>query len=199
MKLTKIISIAVLLSISSLIGQEDNQLGLLFNVSNTTLKVPNGDIFIGTGPNGGISEGSDATGYDTNFMVGIYGLYAIEPLKSIGFELFYDKTSSKGIDNVDFSAINLVALIDYEPFDLNLFLNLGVGVGYILNDVELQNSSQEQKDFDLFAKASLAYQFNKLGRIELGTYFGVREVIDDFVTRSKYFIGIKLPINQFFD
>lgn len=198
MKRILVIILFVGISINTVQSQKNDHIGVLFNVSNTTLRVPNGEIFINTGVNGGIGEGTDATGYNTNIMLGAYGTYAIDPLKSLGLELFYDKTSSKGIEDIGFSALNLVFFIDYDPFDINFFLNVGVGTGYILNEVPLQDSNLEQKKSDLFAKASLAYQFDGIGRIEVGIYPGVREIIEDYVTRSKYYVGIKLPISMFF-
>lgn len=179
-------------------GQYSGELGLLLNVSSTTLRVPNAEILISTGNIGGIQEGTDTTGRDINIMAGVYGSYAIDYLKNVGLELFYDRTSSKQIENVHFSALNLNLFLEYDPLNINLYANLGAGAAYILNDINLENENYRQKKFDAYGKVSLAYKFDNLGRIEVGTYFGVREVVEDYATRSKYYVGVKIPLSTYF-
>lgn len=191
----KIIPFALTVFSFSICISQENEFGLMINLANTTLSVPNGGLTISSG--GGISENTDNTGYQTNIAIGIYGSFNIQHRTNIGVDLFYDKTSSKDLDNIEFSAINLIPYFDYDLFGINLFVNIGGGVGYIINEPNFDNQNLKTEKFDFIAKIALAYKFNDLGRIEIGTYPAVTSVVKDYLSRHKYYIGIKFPIDKY--
>jgi len=192
--INKIIFAFAILNITFCYSQE-NEFGFMLNLANTTLSVPNGGITINSG--GGISENTDNTGYKTNFAIGLYGSFNVQYRTNIGVELFYDKTSSKDLENIEFSAINLVPYFDYDIFGVNLFVNIGGGIGYIVNDQGFENQNKKVEKFDFIAKIALAYKFDNLGRIEIGTYPAVTSVVKDYLSRHKYYIGLKFPIDKY--
>ena len=179
----------------SLCSSQENEFGFMLNIANTTLSVPNGGITINSG--GGISENTDNTGYKTNFAIGLYGSFNVQYRTNIGVDLFYDKTSSKDLENIEFSAINLIPYFDYDIFGVGLFVNIGVGVGYIVNEKGFENQNRKIEKFDFIAKIALAYKFENLGRIEIGTYPAVTSVVKDYLSRHKYYVGIKFPIDKY--
>lgn len=192
--INKIIFAFAILNFTFCYSQE-NEFGFMLNLANTTLSVPNGGITINSG--GGISENTDNTGYKTNFAIGLYGSFNVQYRTNIGVELFYDKTSSKDLENIEFSAINLIPYFDYDIFGVNLFVNIGGGIGYIVNDEGFENQNRKVEKFDFIAKIALAYKFENLGRIEIGTYPAVTSVVKDYLSRHKYYIGIKFPIDKY--
>ena len=179
-------------------AQDKAQLGLMFDVTRSTLRLPNGEIYINTGGSGGISEGSDATGYDTNFAIGIYATTPLNYTQNFGLEIFYDQTTSPKYNNLNFSVLNIVPFIDYDPFEINFYMNIGVGMGIPLNNPQFSNTLTETK-IDFFGKVSIAYEFEGIARFEFGGYPGVREIVEDTFIRSKYYFGVKLPISCYFD
>ncbi|MCL8009492.1 hypothetical protein M8845_18875 [Gelidibacter japonicus] len=193
----KIIITCLLLCFLTVSKAQENEFGLMFNIANTTLSVPNGGITINSG--GGISENTDNTGYKMNFAIGLYGSFNVQYRTNIGVELFYDKTSSKDLENIEFSAINLIPYFDYDIFGVNLFVNIGGGIGYIVNDQGFENQNRKVEKFDFIAKIALAYKFENIGRIEIGTYPAVTSVVKDYLSRHKYYIGIKFPIDKYLE
>ncbi len=196
MKTIKQFIILILLFNSLLMFGQSFEFGALFNLERTTLAVPNGELTINIG-SGAISEGADNTGFETNFGLGLFAIFQINQQQNIGVELFYDRTTSKGLENLSFSAANLVAYIDYDIFNIDLFIDLGVGVGYILNNPEF-GQNVDVEDFDVIGKIGLAYKFENLGRIEIGTYQPVTDIVKDNLRRSKGYFGIKIPLDKYF-
>jgi len=193
--MNKIIFTFIIFNITLCYSQE-NEFGFMLNLANTTLSVPNGEITINTGT-GGVSENTNNTGYKTNFAIGLYGSFNVQYRMNVGVDLFYDKTSSKDLKDTEFTAINLIPYFDYDIFGVNLFVNIGGGVGYILNEPNFDNQNLKTEKFDFIAKIALAYKFNNLGRIEIGTYPAVTSVVKDYLSRNKYYIGIKFPIDRY--
>jgi hypothetical protein len=181
----------------SICSSQENEFGFMLNIANTTLAVPDGGITFNSG--GGIIQDTENTGYKTNFAIGLYGSFNVQYRMNIGTELFYDKTSSRDLSNIEFSAINLIPYFDYDIFGANLFVNIGAGIGYIFNQPNFQNQNRKIEKFDFIAKIALAYKFKNLGRIEIGTYPGVTNVVKNYLTRNKYYIGIKFPINKYLE
>jgi len=193
----KIIITCLLLCFLTISKAQENEFGLMFNIANTTLSVPNGGITISSG--GGISENTDNTGYKTNLAIGLYGSFNVQHRTNIGVDLFYDKTSSKDLKDTEFTAINLIPYFDYDIFGINLFVNIGAGVGYILNEPDFDNQNLKTEKFDFIAKIALSYKFESIGRIEIGTYSAVTSVVKDYLSRHKYYIGIKFPIDKYLE
>jgi len=165
----------------------------MINFENTTLKTPNGEFYVNSNGTGTI--GTDDTGREFNLGIGGYGSFYIHDGLDVGVEVFYDNTSSE-IENVEFSAINIVSYVDVHPFDFELYGMIGIGAGLILNEPELVYG--DFKNIDFLAKIGLAYEFNAIGRLEIGGYPSITDVIDERLSRSKYYLGIKIPLNTFF-
>jgi len=170
------------------------EFGPMFNLERTTLSVPDGSIYISS--SGSVREGGRKTGYEYNFGIGAFMRMPILDNDSyFVVESFYDKTSSKEIE-YNFYAINVVPYVSLELFDANINLNFGFGTGYILNKNTFIDESLKQKSFDIFAKAGLSYEYKKRASIELGFYPPITDVVDNYLSRSKVYLGFKIPIKR---
>lgn len=169
--------------------------GGMFNLERTTLSVPNGEYTIYT--NGGYSEGATSTGKRTNIGIGAFATYPIiEDVFDVGYELFYDNTSSQKVDK-SFQAINLVPFLRVQ-IAKNIYFSLGGGPGFILNPPQFENNTYKSKKIDFIGKASLGYNIKKYCTLELGFYPPVTSVVEDYLNRQKTYLGIKVPLNKHF-
>lgn len=171
---------------------QENNFGILFNVESTTLTVDTGETVINY--DGTSGQRTENLGRKVNFSAGVYGTINLQDNTNIAIELFYNRTSAKDVPNATFDALNLVPYIDIDYFDINLYFNVGAGMGYMINKPDFNDESITTEDFDFFGKFALAYKFDDLGRIEAGFNLPFTEVINDNISRSKYYIGVKFPI-----
>lgn len=180
-------------------SQKRFNFGTLLNYEKTTLTIPNGQIVVSTN-GGGISEQTRSTGYKSTFGLGFYGRYIFDEEwnHSISLDLFYDKTSSEQFSEVNYHAINLIPYIDLNLFKTNIHLNLGFGLGFILNKVELQNTDRVQNNIDVIGKLGLQYFYKDYIIIEIGKYPPIKEVVKDYFGRDKYYFGVKIPLDKYF-
>jgi hypothetical protein len=169
--------------------------GGMFNLERTTLSVPNGEYTIYT--NGGYSEGATSTGKKTNIGIGLFANYPIiEDVFDVGCELFYDNTSSQKVDK-SFQAINLIPFVKIQ-LARNIYFSLGGGTGFILNSPHFENNTYKSKKIDFIGKASLGYSIKNYCVLELGFYPPATSVVEDYLNRQKTYLGIKVPLNQYF-
>lgn len=168
--------------------------GATFNLERTTLSVPNGEYTIYS--NGGHSEGATSTGKRTNIGIGAFANYQIvEDAIGVGCELFYDNTSSQKIDQ-SFQAINLVPFVKVTLVR-NIDFSLGVGTGFILNSPQFENNTYKSEKIDFIGKASLGYNIKNSCTLEIGFYPPITSVVEDYLNRSKTYLGIKIPLSKF--
>lgn len=193
------LAITTLIITNTCFAQKRFNFGAMVNYENTTLSVPNGKFVVYS--NGGISEQTNSTGYRPSMGIGLYGRYVFdcEWNHSISLDLFYDKTSSKQFSDVNFHAINVIPYFDLNLFKSNIHLNLGFGLGFILNKVELNNEERVQNNIDVIGKLGLQYFYKDYIIIEIGKYPPIKEVVKDYFGRDKYYFGVKIPLDEYFE
>lgn len=192
----KKIFLKVLLLLSFFNYGQKIEFGGMLNIENTTLSVPNGKITIYS--NGGHSEGANSTGYKTNLGIGLFGKIRFDEEANhyVGVELFYDRTSSKEIP-ISYNAINAIPYFDIDIFHTGLRFNLGIGAGFILNQITFEEQSYEPKEIDLFGKVSLVYNIKDYCYLEIGMYPPGTSVVENYLNREKYYLGIKVPLSKY--
>ena len=191
----RIILIGVLLFLCQFIFSQNHiQYGFSTSIAQTTLRIPSGGITILS--NGGSFQGNEKTGYKTSVMFGGFIYIPTRDTANVGIDMFYNSTSSEELSAITFKALNLCTYFDFDPFDINLFFNLGIGGGYVFDSTEVVGLNQDKyREFDFFAKIAFAYQFGDLGRIEIGTYPGITEVVEGYLIRSNRYLSLKFNLH----
>jgi hypothetical protein len=186
----------LLLLISQLSFSQEFEIGPMFNYERTSFNITD-DSFIVVGEFGG--EGSRTTGYESNFSFGIFSQFFLEERIAIAGELFYTKTTSTELNNVEFTSINFIpyaslSLIKNREF----YLNLGAGIAYMTKTPDFENEelNEKTKKVDFPIKLGLNYRFPKLLIIDVGIHSPFSRIIEDELLRTAYYIGIKIPLNQ---
>lgn len=168
----------------------------MFNYESTSFNIPD-DSYIIIGEYGG--EGSRTTGYEGNFSVGVFSQIFLEERVAIAGELFYTKTTSTELKDIEFTSINF---IPYASLSLirngELYLNLGAGVAYMVKTPDFQDEELNDriKKIDIPIKLGASYRFPKFAIIDIGIHSSVTRVIEDELLRTAYYIGLKIPLNQ---
>jgi|TARA_R100000306_G_scaffold8545_1_gene11832 hypothetical protein len=146
----------------------------------------------------GISEGTKVTEADSNIAFGGYAAYYTENTFAYIAELFYVTTSSPNYGNNKFNSINLIPSVAAEMFNSNLFINAGLGAGFLLNKPDFEDIKDvEGKDYssvDILLKLALNYRIKNVLTIDGGALFGAIDIVDE-QHRFHYYLGARVPLN----
>lgn len=192
----KKIILLVILFLCELTYSQEFEIGPMFNYERTSFNIPD-DSFIIVGEYGG--EGSRTTGYESNFSIGIFSQFFLEERIAVAGELFYTKTTSTELKDIEFTSINF---IPYASLSLikngELYLNLGAGIAYMIKTPDFQDEAlnKKTKKIDFPIKLGLNYRFPKLVIIDAGIHSPFSRIVEDELLRTAYYIGIKIPLNQ---
>ena len=193
MKKIVLIVISVLCELSY---SQEFEIGPMFNYERTSFNIPD-DSFIIVGEFGG--EGSRTTGYESNFSFGIFSQLFLEERIAIAGELFYTKTTSTELQDIEFTSINF---IPYASLSLirngELYLNLGAGIAYMVKTPQFENEelNNKTKKIDFPIKLGVNYRFPKFIIIDVGIHSPFSRIVEDELLRTAYYMGIKIPLNQ---
>jgi len=192
----RIVSFLILLcAFSSIALGQEYVYGPSFSLDRTSFNIPDTSILIIGGPGGG-GVGSENLGRESNFSAGGYFFGFPSDRAFYGGELIYSRQTATRAEGVVVNSINIIPQFGFDPLDINLFLNGGIGAGYLLSINGIDNMS-ETNQFDIIIKAGLAYRVKNIITIEAG----IRGSVTDFessseVTRESIYIGAKIPLNQ---
>jgi hypothetical protein len=193
-----ILLLLVIVSTSSL--SQTFEIGPSLQYHRTAFQRPDGSIVINTGPTPGVSEGKVTTETDSNIAFGGYAAYYTENTFAYIGELFYVSTSSPNYGDNSFQSINLIPSVAVEIFNSNLFVNVGVGAGFILNEPDFEGIDEipgnEYKSTDLLLKLALNFRLKKLLTIDGGLMQGLTKVVDES-NRVHFYLGVRIPLNLF--
>lgn len=186
----------ILLFFCGLSYSQEFEIGPMFNYERTSFNIPD-DSFIIIGDFGG--EGSRTTGYESNFSFGIFSQLFLEERIAIAGELFFSKTTSTELRDIEFTSINF---IPYASLSLirngELYLNLGAGIAYMVKtpDFENEDLNNKTKKIDFPIKLGVNYRFPKFVIIDVGIHSPFSRIVEDELLRTAYYIGLKIPLNQ---
>jgi hypothetical protein len=184
--------IALFMTSQCLYSQEA-EYGLLLNIDQTTLKTPTGNVIIYTNGSGG-SE-MESRGYVTNISFGAFTKFFFRQGGGMGVELYFDKSNSKELP-YSFEALNLVPHLIIPIKESGFDFNIGFGGGMILKAKNLEPNI-DYKKLGMVIKVGISYKLNDFGYIEAGIYSSPK-IIKDYLSRFKYSIGIKIPLDKYF-
>ena len=196
MKIIITLLLAILIYIPSF--SQTIELGPTLQYHRTAFQRPDGSIVINTGSSPGVSEGKVTTETDSNFAFGGYAAYYTENTFAYIGEVFYVNTSSPNYGDNSFQSINLIPSAAIELFNSNLFVNLGVGAGFILNKPEFVGIDEipgnEYKSVDLLLKLALNFRIKQLLTIDGGLMQGLTKIVDES-NRVHFYLGVRVPLN----
>jgi hypothetical protein len=173
------------------------EFGPLIQYHRTAFQKPDsGTIVITT--SGGSSEGVKTTETDANIAFGGYFGYYTENTFAYLVELFYVATSSPNYGNNSFQSINLVPSVAAELGNSNIFINLGVGAGFILNQPGFEGINdvvgEKFNSIDILAKLAFNFRLKELFTLDGGVLMGVSDIVDD-QNRFHFYLGARVPLN----
>ncbi len=174
---------------------DSTSFGIRIHISNGTLMKSNGKVYKNFTGN---SYAKDATGYASDFSIGLYNIFYDEDKINLGLEFFYDRTSSKQFPNSKYSALNLAAYMNYNAHKISprLFFDMGFGLGYITNHQESKSNNEIKAD--IFIKLGCSYNIHKGVYIEFGGYPSITEIVDNYISRRRYYFGMKIALDGIF-
>lgn len=184
--------------ISISVLSQDWDIGPMADLSRTTFSIPDtraSNIAIG------LDQMRPDINAETNFAVGIFGLYNYKERLVYGGQLFYSKHSISNttrLNNVQ--AIQLIPYLSYDFFNIGLFTGIGIGVGYITNIDESiatfeENSALNSIDFP--AKFALWYRIKDIAIIEVGGNYSLTAFEGNSeAKRVGLHVGLKIPLNK---
>lgn len=193
----KKITLLIILIINQIGFSQEFEIGPMFNYESTTFNIPDSSFII-IGEFGG--EGSRTTGFESNFSFGVYSQIFLKERIAIAGELFYTKTTSSELTDVEFSSINFIPYISLALIvNTELYLNIGGGIAYMIKTPDFDNDdlTNRTKKIDIPLKLGLSYRFPKYLIIDAGVHSSITKVVEDELLRTAYYLGIKIPLNQF--
>lgn len=171
------------------------EVGPMLNYQHTSLYVDN-SVF-------GEEEGSSNSGFESNYAVGVYGIYYWKPSIGIGAELYYDKTSSDLLGNENhYNSLTFMPYLNYDPFRQvrNLYFGGGVGLSFIQESPEYGSTVKEEdvRVITIPVKLSASYRVRNQFTFEVGANIELMEVVENTVRRNAVYFGVKIPVNRVF-
>lgn len=189
----------LLLALVSLsVYAQDWDIGPMLDLSQTTFLVPDtraSNIAIG------LEEMRPDLNAETNFAVGIFGLYHYKERVVYGGQLFYSKHSISNITRLNnVQAIQFIPYVSYDFFNIGLFTGIGLGVGYITIIDESISTFEENSDknaVDFPAKFALWYRIKNIAIIEVGGNYSITAFEGNSkAKRAGLHVGLKIPLNK---
>jgi hypothetical protein len=147
---------------------------------------------------GSSGEGVKTTETDANIAFGGYFGYYTENTFAYLAELFYVATSSPNYGDNSFQSINLVPSVAAELGNSNLFINIGVGAGFILNQPDFEGindvAGEKFNSIDILAKLALNFRLRELFTLDGGILMGASDIVDN-QNRFHFYLGVRVPLN----
>lgn len=190
---------AISLLITSYGISQEFEIGPMINYEPSSFNIPDSSFIVIGGP-GGASEGSRTTGFEKHITFGGYAAYFFEDNVGVAAELFYQETSATEFGDNVFKSINFIPYGAFEFWNTNIFLNLGAGIGLMIDTPEFgEGYNVDKKDikkFDIPVKAGFDYKIDNILTIGFGVHSSVTRVVKDEILRTHYYLGIKVPLNR---
>ena len=172
--------------------------GPMLSYDSTTFSIPDTSVIIVGGAGG---FGVQDLGSETNFSAGAFLYYYPADQGFYGGELFYSRHTATEAEGVSVESINLIPQFGFDPLNINLFLNGGIGIGYLyaidgFNDF---NDFNDLTSIDLAVKLGVSYRLKNIITLEAG----LRGALTNFesnneVSRQSFYGGVKIPLSQIF-
>ncbi|MDX1463867.1 MAG: hypothetical protein R3359_12480 [Marinirhabdus sp.] len=147
----------------------------------------------------GAGNGKITTETDGNLAIGGYVAYYTESLLGFMGEAFYVTTSTPNYDADGIQSINVIASLTGELFNSGLYVNIGPGAGFLLNEPDFSNEDEvlgtDYKTIDFLIKGAFQYRFEEVLTLEGGVMSGFTKILDDEINRFHIFFGVKVPLN----
>lgn len=177
---------------------QDWDIGPMIDLTQTTFSIPDTS---GSNVAIGLNQMRPDLNAETNFAVGIFGLYNYKERLVYGGQLFYSKHSISNrtrLNNVQ--AIQFIPYVSYDFFNIGLFTGIGLGVGYITNIDESISTFEENSDLnsiDFPAKFALWYRVKDVAIIEIGGNYSLTAFEGNSkAKRTGLHVGLKIPLNK---
>ena len=175
------------------------EFGPLIQYHRTAFQKPDSGTIDISGSN--INEGVKTTETDPNIAFGGYFGYFTENTFAYIGELFYVSTSSPNYGDNSFQSINFIPGVAVEILDSNLFINIGIGAGFILNKPDFEGindvEGETYKNIDALVKFALNYRIKKVFTLDGGVLYGASDIVDN-QNRFHFYLGTRVPLNLFF-
>ncbi len=193
MKKSLLIFILLLTSISAFSQIDSISFGVSIQASNNTLMLANGNVQTNVGRK---SYGKDATGYKSNVSFGIFSTIYYRDKKNIGLEFIYNTCNSKDISSLEYTTINFATYLNYNLVSIHedFFVDAGFGFGFIVESPSFR--PENQHNVDVFLKLGCSYEIEKGIFLELGGFPSVTEVSKNYLTRRRYYFGVKISLDS---
>ena len=190
-----LLTLLLLIFSSSLVAQT-LEVGPSVGYHRTAFQRPDSGTIVITGT--GAGEGVVTTETDANIAFGGYvAYYSVSFLGFMG-EAFYVTTSTPNYNTDGINSINVIASVTGELFNSGLYVNIGAGPGFLLNEPDFSNVDEIQgnnyKNIDFLIKGAFQYRFEEVLTLEGGIISGVTDVVDES-NRFHFFFGVKVPLN----
>lgn len=169
--------------------------GPMLSYDSTTFNIPDTSVIVIGGAGG---FGVQDLGSETNFSAGAFLYYYPVDRGFYGAELFYSRHSASEAEGISVESINFIPQFGFDLLDINLFINGGIGIGYLYT-IDGFNDSSDLNSIDIALKLGLSYRLKNIITVEVG----VRGAITKFetsseISRQSFFAGIKIPLSQIF-
>ena len=146
----------------------------------------------------GVSNGVKTTETDSNIAVGGYVAYYTENTFAYIAELFYVQTSTPNYETDAYQSINLIPSIAAELGNSNIYVNIGAGAGFLLNEPDFSDvpdvNGDEYKSIDILAKGAFNFRIREIATLDGGILMGLTNVVDE-ENRFHFYLGARVPLN----
>lgn len=169
-------------------------LGVDAGYGSSTLNIPDGTIYIATGPGGASGEGREDLGRVSTFRAGVFGEYLVEDRsEGAGFQVgliysdygFEDEGEEYRMGYLDFEISGNFYFWNGFSFDVGIIPSINISSP---DDFEVET-------FNIRPFARLGYTFFEKYKIYFTANTGLLEVNKEFEMKSNYYgLGVSIPI-----
>jgi|GEM_PF-6570453 len=172
------------------------EFGPLVGYHRTAFQKPDSSTIVFSGNSAG--KGSTTTETDANIAFGGYVAYYAEKTYAFIGEVYYVTTSTPNYATDGFQSINLIPSIAAELGNSNLYVNIGAGAGFLLNEPDFSNVQDvagiDYKSVDFLVKGALNFRIKEILTLDGGVLMGFTDVVDD-INRFHFYLGARVPLN----